>query len=123
VVSVSGDGGFMFALQELATAVQEKINLIAVVMSDGGYGNVRRYQDEIYNGARIASDLPGPSYADVARLFGWEAMTARSPEELTSSLRRAVERDKPVLIEVPVGAFPSWQSFIPRRRVRGAAPS
>ena len=121
VVSVSGDGGFMFAMQELATAVQEKINLVAVVMNDNAYGNVRRYQDDIYKGERIASDLKNPGFADMARLFGLKAFSAASPEELTKGLRAAIDADAPALVEVSVGAFPSWQSFIPRRRVRGQA--
>ena len=121
VVCVTGDGGFMFAMQELATAVQEKIALVTVVMNDNAYGNVRRYQDEIYKGERIASDLKNPPFVDMARLFGLEAFAAKSPDELTKALRAAIELDKPALIEVSVGAFPSWQSFIPRRRVRGQA--
>jgi acetolactate synthase-1/2/3 large subunit len=121
VVCVTGDGGFMFGIQELATAVQEKINLVTVVMNDGGYGNVRRYQDELYRGERIASDLHNPGFAEVARVFGLTAMTAESPEALTTALHNAIQLDRPVLIEAPVGAFPSWQSFIPRRRVRGTA--
>ena len=121
VVCVTGDGGFMFAMQELATAVQEKIALVTVVMNDNAYGNVRRYQDEIYKGERIASDLKNPPFVDMARLFGLEAFAAKSPDELTKSLHAAIALDKPALIEVSVGAFPSWQSFIPRRRVRGQA--
>ena len=101
--------------------VQEKINMVAVVMNDNAYGNVRRYQDDIYKGERIASDLKNPGFADMARLFGLQAFSAKSPEELTKSLRAAIEADKPALVECSVGAFPSWQSFIPRRRVRGQA--
>ena len=121
VVSVAGDGGFMFAAQELATMVQEKINLVAVVFNDNAYGNVRRYQDDIYKGERIASDLKNPPFVDLARVFGVEAFSAKSPEDLTKSLKAAIALDKPALVEVSVGAFPSWQSFIPRRRVRGTA--
>ncbi len=121
VVCVTGDGGFMFAMQELATAVQEKIALVTVVMNDNAYGNVRRYQDEIYKGERIASDLKNPPFVDLARVFGLEAFSAKSPEELTKALKSAIALDKPALIEVSVGAFPSWQNFIPRRRVRGQA--
>ncbi len=121
VVSVSGDGGFMFGVQELATAVQERINVIAVVMNDGAYGSVRRYQKDLYHGEHIASSLHNPSFVDLARVFGWATMMADGPDGLTLALKRAVSRDKPVLIEVPVGEFPAWQSFIPRRRVRGAA--
>ena len=119
VVAVAGDGGFMFAMQELATAVQEKISLVTVVMNDNAYGNVRRYQDDIYKGERIASDLKNPPFVDLARLFGLEAFAAKSPIELTKALKAAIALDKPALIEVSVGAFPSWQSFIPRRKVRG----
>ena len=74
-----------------------------------------------FNFDRIASDLKNPAFVDLARVFGLAAFSAKSPEELTKALKDAIAIDKPALIEVSVGAFPSWQSFIPRRRVRGQA--
>jgi acetolactate synthase-1/2/3 large subunit len=119
VVCVSGDGGMMFAVQELATAAQEGINLINVVMNDQAYGNIKRTQAETYGGNFLACELQNPSFAELARVFGVIAMTASTPAELTGAIRRAQDVYSPVLIEVPVGAFPSWPGVVPRRRVRG----
>jgi acetolactate synthase I/II/III large subunit len=119
VVCVAGDGGFMFAAQEMATAVQNKINVITVVMNDGAYGNIKRTQTENYRAEHIAWELRNPPFADLARLFGMEASQADSPESLSRALRQAVDRDAPALIEVAVGEFPSWPGVVPRWRVRG----
>lgn len=121
VVCVTGDGGFMFAIQEMATAVQHKINLVVVVVNDGGYGNVRRYQKQNYGGNFIASDLNQPDFVKLAETFGMFACKAEGPEALEAALKSAFDRNEPVLIEVPVGELPSWQSMGVRRRTRGAA--
>jgi len=119
VVCVTGDGGFMFNIQEMATAVQNGINLIIVVLNDGGYGSVRRYQKLNYDEAYIACDLENPDFVELAAVFGMEAMRAEGPAGLTAALREAVNHSAPVLIDVPVGEFDPWQAFFPRKRVRG----
>ncbi|MEC8370088.1 MAG: thiamine pyrophosphate-dependent enzyme, partial [Pseudomonadota bacterium] len=53
VLSINGDGGFMFNVQELATAVRHNINLVAVVFNDGAYGNVQRIQKLSYGNRTI----------------------------------------------------------------------
>jgi len=120
VVSISGDGGFMFTANEMATAVYHRIPLIAIVFNDGAFGNVRRIQQERFDNRLIASDLANPDFVAYAKSFGAEAMRATSPDELRQALRRAIaHRDGPTLIEVPVGAFPSPWEFIQMGRVRG----
>jgi acetolactate synthase-1/2/3 large subunit len=56
VVALCGDGGFLFTANELATAVQHNIRTATIVFNDGGYGNVRRMQQDLYGGRVIASD-------------------------------------------------------------------
>lgn len=113
VVSISGDGGFMFTANEMATAVRHRIPLTAIVFNDGAFGNVRRIQQERFGNRLIASDLANPDFVKFAESFGAAADRARTPEELRGALRRALaRRDGPTLIDVPVGAFPSPWPFI-----------
>ena len=121
VVAISGDGGFLFTANELATAMHHRIPLVTIVFNDGAFGNVRRMQQELYGNRLIASDLTNPDFVAFAKSFGAEAMRAKGPAELRQALRRAIaHRDGPTVIEVPVGAMPSPWEFIQMRRVRGA---
>jgi len=120
VLSISGDGGFLFTSNELATAMRHRIPLTTVVFNDGGFGNVRRIQEEQYGNRLIACDLSNPDFVRYAQSFGAEAERARSPTELRAALRRAFNRrDVPSVIEVPVGPMPSPWEFIHMPRVRG----
>jgi acetolactate synthase-1/2/3 large subunit len=120
VLSISGDGGFLFTSNELATAVRHRIPLTCVVFNDGAFGNVRRIQEEQYGNRMIANDLSNPDFVRYGQSFGAEAERARNPQELRAALRRAFKRrDGPTLIEVPVGPMPSPWEFIHMPRVRG----
>jgi acetolactate synthase-1/2/3 large subunit len=113
VVAISGDGGFMFTANELATAMRHRIPLVTVVFNDGAFGNVRRIQQERFGNRLIGSDLVNPDFVPFARSFGAEAVRASGPEELRAALRRAfAHRDGPTVIEVPVGVMPSPWEFI-----------
>jgi acetolactate synthase I/II/III large subunit len=120
VVAISGDGGFMFTANELATAVRHRIPLVAVVFTDGAFGNVRRIQAEHYGNRLIACDLANPDFVRFAESFGVVAEGAKDPAGLRAALRRGfARRDGPTLIEVPVGPMPSPWEFIHMPRVRG----
>ncbi len=120
VVSINGDGGFMYTANELATAMRHKIPLTAIVFSDGSFGNVRRIQEEQFGNRLIASDLANPDFVKFAESFGAAAERARSAEELRVSLRRAFKRrEMPTLIDVPVGPMPSPWEFILMPKNRG----
>ena len=117
VISVNGDGGFMFNVQELSTMAMHRINMVAIVFSDNAYGNVKRIQQQTFNGRTIASNLHNPDFAKLADLFGVVGMRANSPDDLRTVLRSALKMDAPVLIEVPVGEMPSiWPIVRPERR-------
>ena len=120
VLSISGDGGFLFTANEMATAVRHRIPLVTIVFNDGAFGNVRRIQQERYGNRLIASDLANPDFVAFAESFGAAAMRVKDPDELRQALRRAfARRDGPTLIEVPVGIMPSPWEFIMMGRVRG----
>jgi acetolactate synthase-1/2/3 large subunit len=112
VVSVSGDGGFMFNVQELATAVRHRIPVVFLVFNDDAYGNVRRMQQEIHGNRVLASDLANPDFPRLAESFGIASARVRSPDELRPALERAVAAGEPYLIEIPVGDMPSPWRFI-----------
>jgi len=120
VVSISGDGGFLYTANEMATAMRHRIPLVSVVFVDGAFGNVRRIQQERYGNRQIACDLANPDFVRFAESFGAEAERARNPKELRAALKRAFKRrDGPTLIEVPVGPMPSPWEFIHMPKVRG----
>lgn len=120
VVAISGDGGFMFTANELATAVHHRIPLVAVVFSDSAFGNVRRIQAEQYGNRLIACDLANPDFVRFAESFGAAAERAKDPAGLRAALRRGLaRRDGPTVIEVPVGPMPSPWEFIHMPKVRG----
>ena len=121
VVSINGDGGFLFTGNELATAMRHRIPLVAIVFTDGAFGNVRRIQEEQFGNRLIASDLANPDFVKFAESFGAVGLRARSPEELRTRLREAIARREPALIEVPVGPMPSPWEFILMPPVRGPA--
>ena len=105
VVSVSGDGGFLYNVQELSTAVQYGINAVAVVFNDNAYGNVLRAQMEEFDGHVLGTKLHNPDFVAMAQSFGAHGVLAEDADALQGALEAAVagESGKPVLIEVPVG--------------------
>jgi len=107
VVSVSGDGGFQFASQELSTAVQYGINLISVVFNDNAYGNVMRDQINRFNGHVIGSKLHNPDFVKLAKAYGARGKRVRTPNQLEIAIKEAIAADAPTVIEVPVGPMPS----------------
>ena len=123
VLSISGDGGFMFNVQELATAVHHRIPLTAVVFNDGAYGNVRRMQAEDYGNRLIATELTNPDFVALGESFGVRSMRAESPEALGRAIRDGLAHPGPVLIEVPVGPMPDPWQLLRLGRVRGRRSS
>ncbi len=102
VISISGDGGFLFGVQELATAVQHGINVVTCVFNNGAFGNVRRDQLTTYQGRIIGSELANPDFVKLAESFGLTAYRVRNPREFRPVLEKAFAADAPVLIEVMI---------------------
>jgi acetolactate synthase-1/2/3 large subunit len=119
VLSINGDGGFLYTSNELATAMRHRIPLVAVVFVDGAFGNVRRIQEEQFGNRLIACDLANPDFVKYAESFGAAGRRALGADELRTALREAFARREPTVIEVPVGPMPSPWEFIQMPRVRG----
>ncbi len=120
VVSISGDGGFMYNVQELSTAALFGIDAVAVVFADGAYGNVRRIQKQDYGNKLIAVELQNPNFPKMAESYGIAGVRTTTPEGLRKELNAAFKRKGPSLIEVAVGEMPDpWPTLI-MSRVRGS---
>jgi len=117
VLSISGDGGFLFTAMEMSTAAQNNIGVVSVVFSDGAYGNVKRIQQQAFNGRTIASDLHNPDFVKLGESFGIASERAKSPTELGAAITRALARGGPSLIDCPVGAMPDPWALVTQPRV------
>jgi acetolactate synthase-1/2/3 large subunit len=114
VVAITGDGGFMFGVQELSTAVQFKIGVVTLVFNNNAYGNVRRDQQERFDGRVVASDLVNPDFVKLAESFGAGAARVTSPDHFRPVLEKALADGGPYVIsvEVPTGSEVSPWAFI-----------
>jgi acetolactate synthase I/II/III large subunit len=119
VVSVSGDGGFMYNVQELSTAVKHGIDIVAIVFADGAFGNVRRMQKEDYGNRLIGVDLHNPQFPKMAESFGAAGVRATTPDGLRRELAAALKRRGTTLIEVAVGEMPDPWKHLVLPRIRG----
>jgi acetolactate synthase-1/2/3 large subunit len=102
VVAITGDGGFMFGVQELATAVQFNIGVVVLVFNNNSYGNVRRDQRERFEGRVVASDLVNPDFVKLAESFGVGAARVTSPDGFRPALEKALAAGGPYLIDIEV---------------------
>jgi len=114
VVVTIGDGGFLYNAQELATAAQHGINVIAVVFNDQAYGNVARDLDEDWGGQHGAA-LTNPDFMKLADAYGVHGIRASQPTEVGRLVDQALGLGRPVLIEVPVGRMPRPVFFAARK--------
>ncbi|WP_323000255.1 thiamine pyrophosphate-dependent enzyme [Castellaniella sp.] len=116
VVSITGDGGFLFGLQDLITAAQYRINLVVVVFNNSAYGNVYRDQQRLFERRTIGSELSNPDFIKLAESFGIAGERVHAPAQLAQALERAFAADAPALIEVPIDKdqeTPPWEFLMP----------
>jgi acetolactate synthase-1/2/3 large subunit len=111
VVSLNGDGGFGWGMQELATLARDGCNMSVVVFVDGHYGNVRRIQQRTF-GDTFAVELANPDFAHLASAFGLPFEKVDSPSGLRDALVRAKDSNGPALIAVSVSEMPSPWALI-----------
>ncbi|HVX76296.1 MAG TPA: thiamine pyrophosphate-dependent enzyme [Bradyrhizobium sp.] len=119
VVAITGDGGFMFGVQELATAVQFNIGVVTLVFNNNAYGNVRRDQVERFDGRVVASDLVNPDFVKLAESFGVKAWRVTSPDHFRPALEQALAHNGPSLIAIEV---PTDSEVSPWRFIHPAKP-
>ena len=119
VLAIAGDGGFLYQMGELATAVRHNIAVVVVVFDNGAFGNVKRIQQQHYGNRLIASDLHNPDFSKLAESFGIASFKALDPPQLEDALRKAFALTAPALVWVPPGDVPSPWDMIMMPRVRG----
>jgi acetolactate synthase-1/2/3 large subunit len=119
VVSLSGDGGFLYAPGELATVAQERIPLTAVIVDDGGYGMLR-YDQELAGRPTYGVDLHTPDFAALAQSFGIRAETVEGLDDaFGEALARHVSDPEPSVLVARAAALPAPPNTSPnwyRRR-------
>jgi acetolactate synthase-1/2/3 large subunit len=108
VVSICGDGGFLFADAELATAVQYKLDILVLLFNNDLFGASAWDQQELYGGHFLGTQLHNPDFVKLAEAFGATGLRC-SYEQLGPMLDRALELRGPVVLEVRVpNAPPPW---------------
>jgi acetolactate synthase-1/2/3 large subunit len=106
VVAVAGDGCFLMSGMELATAVQEKLPVVVVLVNDGCLTLIKAIQERRYEGRFLGVDLVNPDFQLFARAFGVPSWRVDSDAAFAGALRQALERDEPALIEVMLPGGP-----------------
>ena len=107
---LAGDGGFILNLGELATVVQEKANLVIVLMNDQGYGVIKNIQDAQYGGRRCYVDLHTPDYALLCKSLALPHARVSRLEDLADRLGEATAAEGPFLLEIDMLSIGSFKS-------------
>jgi acetolactate synthase-1/2/3 large subunit len=114
VLAVVGDGGFLFSVNELATAVKYALPVVFLVVNDGRYGAIRYLQEHLY-GRCGETELSNPDFPALARAFGAEGRRVESLDALASALDKALGTPGPVVLELPLAVEPPWEIERPGR--------
>ena len=102
VVSINGDGGFLFNGQELQTAIEYGINVVTVIMNNNSWGGEKNIQDALFDGRLVGADISNPRYDKYAEVFGAKGFYAEHPDQIADALKEALSCGKPAIVEVPV---------------------
>ena len=100
VLCFTGDGDFLMTGQEFATAVANKLKLVAILLNNGSYGTIRMHQEMHYPGRTVGTDLANPDFAALARAYGGHGEVVERTEQFAAGFARALESGKPALIEI-----------------------
>ena len=113
VVCVAGDGDFLMTGQELATAVQEDLAILVLVVNNGMYGTIRMHQERHYPGRVVGTDLRNPDFVALARAYGAHGALVERTEEFGDALDEALACGRPAVIELRVDP----QAITPRQTI------
>jgi len=108
VVVVAGDGGFLYSVNELATAVKYRLPVVFLVLNDERYGAIKYLQEAIF-GRWGEVDLVNPDFPALARAFGAEGVRVEGLEALGAALDKALVHPGPTLLELPLAIDPPWE--------------
>ena len=113
VWSIAGDGGFQMTLQELVTAVEEKLPVKFALINNGHLGMVRQWQEMYFDNHLKAVPVPGPDYLKLAEAYGVGAVRVSEQEEVLAALQKAKAHDGPFLIEFVVDESANVYPMVP----------
>ncbi len=115
VICAAGDGCFMMASNELATAVQYKLNVITLVSNNSTYGTIRMHQERDYPSRVSGTDLKNPDFAAYARSFGAFGATVTKTEDFAAAFAEAKASGLPAVIDLKTSA----NDIAPGRTIEG----
>ena len=102
VLAVMGDGGALFTIGELATAVDHQLPVVLLVFNNRSYGIIADLQDKVCDGRRFGVDLDYVDFCSIANAFGLSSHRAKTPEELETALKESFTAREPTVIEALV---------------------
>jgi thiamine pyrophosphate-dependent acetolactate synthase large subunit-like protein len=107
-ISLQGDGGFLYASQEINTAVRWGIPLVSIVLNNGCHGAEKAQQQRFFGAKYIGVDLVNPRFDKLAEVYGARGMYVQRPDEIADAVKDALAANGPVVIEIPVAEhFPT----------------
>jgi acetolactate synthase-1/2/3 large subunit len=109
VVVVIGDGGLMFSLGELATAVKYRLPVVVLLMNDDRFGAIKWLQEKMFEGRWGEADLANPDFIALAHAFGMRAERLPDVAALPRALGAALRADGPTLLELRLPVEPPWE--------------
>lgn len=101
IISVSGDGGFLFSAQDLETAVRRKLNIIHLIWNDGRY-NMVEFQEQLKYHRISGVDFGPVDFVKYAEAFGAKGLRAKSAKELREAILTGIETEGPVVIDIAI---------------------
>jgi acetolactate synthase-1/2/3 large subunit len=109
VLAVVGDGGFMFSVNELSTAVKYRLGVVFLVLNDERFGAIKYLQEAMFSGRWGEADLANPDFVALARAFGAEGRRVQGLDDLGPALARALAHPGPTVVELPLSVLPPWE--------------
>jgi acetolactate synthase I/II/III large subunit len=104
VIALCGDGGFVVNCGEMATAVQENIDVVVLLFNDGGYGVIRNIQGKNYGNRTIGVNLHTPDFMKLAEAFGWQSYRVGAAGDFKAALHNALAAGRPAIIEIDMAS-------------------
>lgn len=101
-LSIQGDGGFMYTIQELNTAVRFKIPHVSIVLNNSCHGSEKAQQLRFWNSKFVGVDLENPRFDKAAEVFGAKGYYAERPQDIAPAVKAAFECGGPAVVEIPV---------------------
>jgi thiamine pyrophosphate-dependent acetolactate synthase large subunit-like protein len=101
VVNFNGDGGFLFNVQEFATAVQYGLKVVSVVMNNNCWGSEKAYQRYAFNERYVGADIKNPRFDKLAEAFGGKGFYVERPQDIGDAMLQALDAPGPSIIEIP----------------------